>query len=62
MTQLLVTQDKEPRTIEVQPSKCRSCGAIVLWGKTRLEKRCPYNEDGTSHFTTCPAARQWTKR
>ena len=47
--------------------RCRSCDARIWWGWTRNEKRNPYDvtEEGytnTSHFATCPNARQHTKR
>lgn len=46
---------------------CRSCGQSVYWGFTAKGKRCPYDVvDGeattVSHFTTCPDAKQWSKR
>lgn len=49
--------------------RCRSCQAPVWWGLTKNGKRCPFDYDlvtgqptETSHFTTCPQARTWTKR
>jgi hypothetical protein len=46
---------------------CRSCGAIVWWGRTAAGKRCPFDVvDGArtaiTHFSTCPEAKQWTRR
>lgn len=46
---------------------CRSCGALVWWGKTGKGKPCPFDVvDGArtaiSHFSTCPDAKQWSKR
>ncbi len=46
---------------------CRSCGAPIWWGLTRNGKPCPYDiVDGepteTSHFTTCPDAKAWTRK
>ncbi len=61
MPQQLVTADKPPRIIDVQPSKCRSCQAEVLWGLTANGKRCPYDSNGESHFRSCPDARTWGK-
>jgi len=40
-------------------SKCRSCGAEIMWCITPGEKRAPLNRDGTSHFATCPQAADW---
>lgn len=40
-------------------ARCRSCAADILWTITRKGKRAPLNRDGTSHFSTCPAANQW---
>jgi hypothetical protein len=40
---------------------CESCRDNVRWIVTRNGKRMPCNEDGTSHFTTCPNAAQHRK-
>jgi len=42
-------------------SSCRSCGAEITWGETPGGKRAPSNPDGTSHFRTCPDAKQWSR-
>ena len=36
---------------------CRSCNATIWWVKTRRDKNMPVNPDDTSHFETCPAAK-----
>jgi hypothetical protein len=41
---------------------CRSCGAPILWCVTVYDKRAPINQDGTSHFATCPDADSWRHR
>jgi hypothetical protein len=46
---------------------CRSCGALVWWGKTAAGKPCPFDVvDGArtavTHFSTCPQAKDWSKR
>ncbi len=46
---------------------CRSCGAPVMWGKTKSGKWCPFDvQNGekteVSHFTTCPDASKWSKK
>ena len=41
--------------------QCRSCAAEVLWCHTPAGRKAPLNRDGTSHFSTCPAASQWRK-
>ena len=61
------------RTKEDQMSQCRSCGAPIVWLKTRNGKNMPVDpkEGGeydekvvfdakfhTSHFDTCPSADQ----
>jgi hypothetical protein len=43
-------------------ARCRSCGALIVWCKTRAGKRSPTNPDGTSHFSDCPQADQWRAR
>lgn len=43
--------------------RCRSCGAAVEWRKTAAGKPCPYDAGtDTSHFQTCPQAKDWTKK
>ena len=46
---------------------CRSCGAPVWWGKPARGKANPFAVvDGVrtavTHFSTCPDARDWSKR
>jgi hypothetical protein len=41
--------------------RCRSCGATVLWCWTPNEKKAPIDQDGKSHFATCPQADSWRK-
>lgn len=43
-------------------SVCRSCGATIFWIITKNGKKMPVNEDGVSHFVTCPQAEVWRKR
>ena len=57
----------EPAVPPVHIEACRSCGAPVVWEKTRNGKYCPFNvADGQpaeeSHFKTCPQARGWSRR
>lgn len=41
---------------------CRSCAAPVLWVITHKSGRpSPLNQDGTSHFSTCPQAERWRR-
>lgn len=42
-------------------SRCRSCGAGIYWGVTENGKKVPLNINTTSHFTTCPHAKQHSK-
>lgn len=45
-----------------RPSACRSCGATVLFVRSRKSgKMAPLNGDGTSHFATCPDAKRWRR-
>jgi len=42
--------------------ECRSCGAWVVWLKTVISGSLePVNQDGLSHFATCPGAPAWRK-
>lgn len=52
----------EPEAPEGEPGECRSCHAPVLWRLTAKGKRAPFDQDGTSHFATCPDATRWRKR
>jgi hypothetical protein len=61
----VVTDPLSGNSAAVMP--CRSCKQPVYWGYTEKGKRCPFNVvDGQptreSHFTTCPQARQWSKK
>lgn len=40
---------------------CRSCGARITWGELN-GKPHPFDDDGTSHFATCPDADTWRKQ
>jgi hypothetical protein len=56
----------EPKRYEVPPEAnrvpCRACGALMVFVKTEKGKTCPVNEDGTSHFSTCPEASRFSKK
>ena len=41
---------------DVESSKCRGCGAVIYWGKTKSGKPHPCDKDGSSHFSSCPEA------
>ncbi len=49
--------------------KCRSCGASIVWLRTRLGKAIPYDvlpvddkgQQTVTHFATCPHAAQHRK-
>jgi hypothetical protein len=52
--------------------KCRSCGASIVWGSTKTGAPIPLDTNhvriigstqyGTTHFATCPEAREWRRR
>jgi hypothetical protein len=44
------------------PAACRSCGAEVVWERTKNDKLTPVNPDGTPHWATCPAAKDWRRK
>ncbi len=46
----------------MQNGKCRSCGVAILWATTKKGKAHPLNEDGSSHFGTCPQAQNWSRK
>lgn len=42
---------------------CRSCKAEIWWWKNpKTDAWVPVNSDSTSHFTTCPQAKKWSKK
>lgn len=51
---------------------CRSCGASIIWGRTRLGATCPADSEPVvdaggvphyfSHFETCVHARQHSQK
>lgn len=62
---------KHPFTV-----RCSSCGADIVWFRTKAGKRMPVDESSTqpndaehmldlkrhiSHFATCPEANKWRK-
>lgn len=52
--------------VRVEPkkanSKCRSCQAPIFWSTTPAGKLNPFDEDGYSHFSTCPHAAKHSKK
>ena len=42
-------------------TRCKACLAKITWIKTLGGKQTPINENGTSHWATCPAAKQFRK-
>jgi hypothetical protein len=42
--------------------RCRSCRAEIAWCLTSAGKRAPVDQDGTSHFATCPDSAAWRRR
>jgi hypothetical protein len=60
--------------MDMTTTKCRTCGAPIIWLKTANGKAMPVNanavEEGDtvfipkrhkSHFSTCPQAAEWRK-
>lgn len=58
-----------------RPTRCRSCGARIVWLKTKTGKSMPVDAPSTnqddleydherhvSHFGTCPDAKRWSKK
>ena len=50
------------RACVLRASRCRSCAAAILWAETPLGKHAPLNQDGSSHFSTCPNAGDWRRK
>jgi hypothetical protein len=58
-----------PQGVPVE--NCRSCGAAIVWGKTKTGAAVPLNTDRTriidgkryalTHFATCPQGREWRR-
>jgi hypothetical protein len=40
---------------------CRKCGTRILWYKTPRGKSLPMNPNATTHWSTCPYARDFRK-
>ena len=63
-----MTTVADPRTgVQRLVVTCRSCGAEMYFGVTAKGRRCPFDiQDGepteTSHFTSCPQARAWSRK
>ena len=43
------------------PARCRGCLQPIYWIITKTGKRMPVDPDGTSHFATCPKAKEFRK-
>jgi len=53
--------------LQVTVKACGSCGAAIWWGKTRAGKPNPFDmrlgkPTTITHFSTCPNAREHSKR
>lgn len=40
---------------------CKACQAEITWIKTLRGNQTPINKNGTSHWATCPNAKQFRK-
>lgn len=49
--------DPDPRA-----SRCRGCGAEILWAFSPKGARTPLDPDGTNHFITCPERDQFRRK
>lgn len=63
---LLTAEEKMTQLLKVigNPGTCGSigrpgCGAMIYWAVSKNGARLPLNPDGTSHFATCPNAREF---
>jgi hypothetical protein len=57
------TQGKANRLGKERQTKCRSCGEPIIWKPyPTTGKMHPFNLDGTSHFSTCPQAKNWRRK
>lgn len=63
---LLTAEEKMSRLLQVigNPGICGNerqpgCGAPIWWVRTKTGASTPLNSDGTSHFATCPNAREF---
>jgi hypothetical protein len=64
-----MTTVTDPKTgVTARVAECKSCHQAIYWGYTAAGKRCPYDVSAegepttSSHFASCPHAKQWTKR
>jgi hypothetical protein len=62
----LTAEEKMSRLLQVigNPGVCGNerrpgCGAPIWWVSTKTGAPTPLNGDGTSHFATCPNAREF---
>ena len=42
-------------------AKCRGCGFLIYWVKTKAGKNMPVNASGIPHWATCPKAKDFKR-
>lgn len=55
----LITRDSE--TVRRFPGVCKGCGREIWWVRQAGGRMMPEDNDGTTHFATCPAAEKFRK-
>lgn len=45
----------------INTRRCKGCGATIHWWETVAGKPSPHDQDGTSHFVTCPVAQRFRR-
>lgn len=41
---------------------CKGCGATIHWWETPAGRWSPHDQDGTSHFATCPKQAEFRRK
>ena len=58
-----MTQPTSPREgyVYIGARACTGCGALIHWWRTLNGKPSPHDQDGTTHFATCPKAARFRR-
>jgi hypothetical protein len=60
-----VNVEREPKRYSLEGAdkgRCRGCGVLIWWVMTEHGRKMPVNQDGTTHYATCPNADEFRRK